>query len=152
MCEVRLAAASEHGVRVGRFRRHPLEDIPVLDDLAVSIETEDVDARPLTVIRPVLLAVEHHVVPFREDPPELDTLPRVLLSHSLEVLDERFLAVRDHGIVLGVGLARVEPYRFLGPALVEHQVVEGLDRLLVTLKGIHGLHSQAGSQVRPLER
>ena len=33
-----------------------------------------------------------------EDPPELDALARILPRHPFEVLDERVLAVGDHGL------------------------------------------------------
>jgi len=49
-----VPARLEHRVRVGVFRRKTLEHVPVLDDLAVLVEAEDVDARPRAVLGPVL--------------------------------------------------------------------------------------------------
>jgi hypothetical protein len=56
------------------------------------------------------------------------------VSHPDEIVDERLLAVRHHRIVLGVGFAGVEADGLLWLALVEHEVVEGLHRLLVALE------------------
>jgi hypothetical protein len=39
-----------------------LEDVPVFDDLAVAVETENVDSGVVMVVRPGLVAVEHDVV------------------------------------------------------------------------------------------
>jgi hypothetical protein len=52
----------------------------VLDDLAVSIEAKDVDARIVVDARPLLVAVEHHVVVLGDSAPNLDVLPGVFAS------------------------------------------------------------------------
>ena len=50
----------------------------MLDDLAVLVEAEDVDARVLLVARPGLTAVQDDIVALRECSFELDALARVL--------------------------------------------------------------------------
>jgi hypothetical protein len=52
----------EHPVLVGGGLRDDLQQVPVLDHLAVSVEPEDVDAGILIVTRPDLVAVQHDVV------------------------------------------------------------------------------------------
>jgi hypothetical protein len=54
----------------------------VLNDLAIAIQAQDVDACPVTIIRPVLVAVEHYDRPFSEGAAELDALAGVLASRS----------------------------------------------------------------------
>ena len=49
---------SEHRVRIGRRFGDALQNVPVFDDLAVIIETEDIDAGPVAVSWPLLIAVE----------------------------------------------------------------------------------------------
>ena len=87
----------------------------MLDDLAVVVEPEDVDAGVLVVAGPGLVAVQDDEVALGDHPLELDSLARVLRRHPLEVVDERLLAVADLRVVLDVlgtgvaldGLARV---------------------------------------------
>ena len=58
-------------------------------------------------------------------------LPGYSARHPLEVLDERLLAVADVRVVLDVLRTGVPLDRLARPAVVEHQVVEGLGGLLV---------------------
>jgi hypothetical protein len=76
------------------------------------------------------------VVPLREDPFEVDALPRILPRHLVEVGDERLLAVRYVRVVLDVPVPGVFFYRLRGLALVERQVVEGGDVPFVAFEGI----------------
>jgi hypothetical protein len=55
----------EHFVVVARLGRDDLEDIPVLDDLVVLVEAEDVDAGVVVVAGPLLEAVQDDEVPLR---------------------------------------------------------------------------------------
>ena len=80
--------------------------------LPALVEAKDVDAGPVAVAGPVLIAVQHDEVALGNDPPELDPFARILTRHPLEVLDERRLAVGDHRIVLRVGGPRVARDRF----------------------------------------
>jgi hypothetical protein len=79
-----------------------LKHVPVLDDLAVAVEAEDVDARVILVAGPVLVAVEDRKVALGYSALELDPLCGVLGGHALEVVDEGLLAVRDVRVVLDV--------------------------------------------------
>ena len=69
-----FAPASEHPVVVGRRLGDHLQDVPVLDDLPVRVEPEDVDARVVVGAWPGLMAVQDDVVAFREGPDEVDVL------------------------------------------------------------------------------
>ena len=57
---------SEHRVPVRGLRGNRLQHVPVLHDLAMSIETRDVDASPVAIAWPILIAVQDDVVPFRD--------------------------------------------------------------------------------------
>lgn len=48
---------SEHRIIVSRPFRDGLKHVPVLDYLAFIIQAEDVDARPVVVARPFLVAM-----------------------------------------------------------------------------------------------
>src|SRR5262249_45729916 len=114
----------EHRIRVRRRVRDALEHVPVLDDLAIIVEPEDIDAGPVAIARPLLVTVQHDELALGDRALELDALARVLTRHALEVIDEGLLTVRDAGIVLGIRRARKADYRFGRIALVEHQIVE----------------------------
>jgi hypothetical protein len=80
-------AASEHGIAIGRFLRNPLQHIPVLNDLSVRIEPKNVDASPIVIFRPLLVAVQDNELSFSENPLNSTCLPgysRVIRSkHSM---------------------------------------------------------------------
>src|SRR3954471_24705172 len=90
----------EHGVGVLRGLRHALQHVPVLDDLAVRVEAEDVYTRPRAIAGTVLEAVQPHVVSFGDHPLELDALSRILGRHPSEVVNESLLPVANPRIVL----------------------------------------------------
>ena len=84
-----------------------MQHIPVLNDLSVVIQPEDVDPCPVAVLWPVLVAVKDHEVVVRQDPAELHALAWILARHSFEVLDEGLLPVCHDGIVLDVRCSNV---------------------------------------------
>lgn len=53
-------AVSEHAVVVCRLFGNDLEHVPMLHDLAVAVESKNVDARIVVVARPVLVTVQDH--------------------------------------------------------------------------------------------
>lgn len=130
----------EHRIVMSRLIRDWLDDVPVLDYLAVVIESEDIDASPVCVAGPMLIAVQDHMVALGDNPAELDVLPRILTCHTLKVGDEGFLAVSYRRIVLDVDIPNELLNSLRGSALVEHQVIEGGDRLLVLFE--HSVHLQ----------
>lgn len=89
---------SEHRIRVSRLLGNDLQDIPMLDDPAVVIEAEDVDAGPVPVAGPLLPAVENDVVSLGNHAFEVNPLAWILARQALELLDERVLAVGDGGV------------------------------------------------------
>ena len=125
--------SSEHRVLICRDGRHLLQNVPVLDDPAIVIEPEDIDASPLAVAWPVLIAVQHNECAVREHPSKLDALAGIFLGHPGEVVNEGILAISHHRVVLRVGGTdeSLDCLRWLGP--VEHQVVEVGDLTFVAL-------------------
>jgi hypothetical protein len=79
----------------------------VLDDLALRVNAEDIDACVLMIARPDLVTVQDHIVALAECALELDALARVLGCHAFEVIDEGLLAITDMRVVLDVGRAGV---------------------------------------------
>src|SRR2546427_6477029 len=115
---------SKHRVRVGSALRNALQHIPVLHDSALCIEPKDVHARSVVAVRPLLVAVENHIVPLADHAPEFDPLAGILATHPLEIRDKGVRAVRHRRVVLGIGRPDI-PFNGLGrPVLIEHQVVE----------------------------
>jgi hypothetical protein len=106
----------------------------MLYDFPIPIQAENVYASPVGIARPFLPRVKNHVIAFREYPNEMDALPGVLLRHTLEVANKPLLAVFHHWIVLNVGIANMPFDGFSGTALVEHQLVESLNRFLIPLR------------------
>jgi len=131
---------SEHAVAVSRPFGYRLEHVPVLYHLAVGIQAEDVDAGPVRLTGPDLVAVQHHVVALSDHPHELYLLARVRARHLLKVLDEPVLAVGHVRVVLGVRSPNVPLHGFAGLALVEHQVVERRNGSLVPLQSVIHQH------------
>src|SRR5712691_9599206 len=118
------AAGSKHRILIGRLWWNALKHIPMLDDLTVGIEPEDVDAGPVCVTWPLLTTMQHDVILFSENSLEVNSLSGVFRCHPVEVGDERLLTVRDSGVVLNVLLTCESFDCFSRLALVEHQVIE----------------------------
>ena len=60
------------------------------------------------IARPILPAMQDHIVVFCDHAPELHTLTREGASSFLEIIDEALLAIRDAQVVLyvpGAGIA-----------------------------------------------
>jgi hypothetical protein len=91
-----------HRVAVRGFCRNDLQHVPVLDDLALVVEPEDVYPRPVRLPGPRLEAVEDHVRPLGDRSLHVDALVGELRRHALEERDERHLAVGEN-----VGIARL---------------------------------------------
>jgi hypothetical protein len=85
----------------------------------------------------MLETVKDDIITFGDDPPELDALPRILARHPFKVLDERRFTVRNHRVVLYVGISDVSSNSLSRLTPVEHEVVEGLYGCLVALQGTH---------------
>src|SRR3954469_6766001 len=97
-------ASLEHRVAVRRLSWHDLQYIPVLNDLAVSVDTEDVDPGPILIFvgGPLLMAGQHYEFSPGYNPCEVPPFARICTSHLLEVINERLLAIGNMGIVLNV--------------------------------------------------
>src|SRR4030095_2176395 len=65
---------SEHAVAVRRLGGNDLQHVPVLDDLAVAVDAEDVDPGVVVVARPALVAVQDDEVCLGDGPLELGAL------------------------------------------------------------------------------
>jgi hypothetical protein len=97
-----------------------LKNIPVLDDLPVLVETENINPSIVVIARPLLMTVEYHPVSLRYRPFEMYFLARIPRIHSLEIVNERFLTIADFRIVLDILVADIFLYGFSWSALVEH--------------------------------
>ena len=75
--------------------------------LPLVVEAEDVDAGPVRLAGPLLVAVEDDVAPLGDRPLHVHALAGMLARHPLEELDERLLAVGDAGVVLDVDVPDV---------------------------------------------
>src|SRR5262249_25517968 len=109
----------EHSVRIGCLFRDDLEHVPVLDDLSIAFQSEDVDARPSVITGPILPTMKNDVVSLGYDSFELDMFAGVIARHALEVVYERLLSVANSGVVLDVRGASVARDRFAWLALIE---------------------------------
>lgn len=114
--------------------RHSLQHVPVLDDFASVIETENIYSRPVAIARPFLSAMQDDVIALGDDALEADALGRVLPRHPREIFDESFLAIAHFRVVLDVNVARVFFDSFGRLTLIEHQIVESHDALFVLLE------------------
>jgi hypothetical protein len=129
-----LLGTSKHRVVVSRVLGDHLQHIPMLNDLARFVKSEDVYSGPLFVTGPTLKAVQHDVVTFGYDSLDFHVFAGILVRHSEEVFDECFLAIRHSRIVLNLDSTRI-PFDCLGgPAGVEHQFIKGYRVLFVPFK------------------
>jgi hypothetical protein len=134
-----LTEDSEHRVVVLRRLREDLQHIPMLDDLAVLVEPEDINTSVRGVTRPSLMTMEHDEVILCNRPLKLGPLAGIFSSHAIEVVDERLLPISHMRVVLHVDVTGI-PFNGLSRAIpVEHQVVEGHGIVLVLFESIgHG--------------
>jgi hypothetical protein len=114
-----------------------LQHVPVLHDLALIIEAEDVDSGPQMITGPILATMKDHVIAFGDHPFEFHSLAGVIASGFLEICDEPFFAISDTRIVLDVLLSRIPLDRLPRATLIEHKVVESHHVLLVALQVVH---------------
>src|SRR5512145_596913 len=136
------ASGSEQPVLVSRVLRDYLQHVPMLDDLPVFVEAEDVDPCIVLAAWPSLMAVQDDVLALSDGADELHVLAGILSRHALEVVDERLLAIADVRVVLDVRVARVHLEGLRGLALVEHEVVERLDVPLVGVQPRRASHAR----------
>src|SRR5882757_8978835 len=112
---------SEHRVRVVGSIGHGLEDVPVLDELAVRVEAKDVDPRGL-LARPIQVAHVH------ERQIALNRHPFDLARNALglpDKADKLLGAVREERVVLNVE-TRDDRWEQVGLASVEDPLVNDL--------------------------
>jgi hypothetical protein len=78
-----LRAVLKHCIVVPGCLRYHLQDIPVLDNFPIAVESKDIDSRVVLLTWPLLVAVQDDVVTISECPFEVDSLARVLGGHPL---------------------------------------------------------------------
>lgn len=98
----------------------------MLDDLAVLVEAEDVDACPVLVLvsGPHLVTMENDAVALCDRAFEVHAFARLRLGHALEIVDKGLLPICDVRVVLGVGVPHIALHRFRWLALIKHQIIE----------------------------
>jgi len=124
----------EQPIVIFGLRRDDLKHIPMLDNLAILIESKYVDSCVVFVSRPLLVTMENNVIIFRYRSFEVGRLARIFRAHPFKILDKRFLAVRDMRVVLDVLITRVPLDGLTRLTLIEHQVIERLRVALVLLQ------------------
>jgi hypothetical protein len=130
---LRRIGLSEHGVIVRRGLRYGLQDVPVLDNLAV-LQAEEVRRRGAAVFgRGLQQAVRHNHVALGDSALDVEAHLRELLREAQDELDERLEAVGRLGVVLYVMRSAILLRRLGGLPIVERHVVVGEHRLLVLL-------------------
>src|SRR6202048_1360051 len=137
----RASRPSKHSIGVCGLVGHNLQHVPVLHDLTLFIELEDVDSGPHVITGPILATMKDHIVTFGDYPFEFHTLAGIIAGRLLEIGDVSFLPVSYTRIVLDVTVSRVPLDRFARATFVEHEVVERHHVLLVALQFRHGHHS-----------
>ena len=85
----------------------------MLDNFSGVVQPENIDARPVTIFRPPLEAVEDNEVSLGNDAFEFHVLSRILASHAPKIFDKRFLAVADPGVVLRVRRSHLPLHSFV---------------------------------------
>ena len=84
--------------------RNNLQDIPMLDDLALFIESKNVYAGVVMIAGPRLVAVQNDQIVFSYRALEFHLLARIFCCHTLKIFDEGLLAISYLRIVLHVAV------------------------------------------------
>jgi hypothetical protein len=123
----------------------------MLNDLSIGVETENVDARPRPIARPILIAVENYVIAFSDYTLDLHFFARILSSHTDEVVNECLLSVADARIVLDILVTDITLDCISRARLVEHEFVKSLGVSLVALESLVHLRSipSVGGRLTP---
>lgn len=114
-----------------------LQHIPMLNDLPLIVEPENIDSRVIVVSGPVLGAMKNDILVLCHDPLYLDSFARPFASHALEIVNEALLSGFHMRIVLDVLVPSEARDGLGGPACVEHQFVEGDHIRLVAFQIMH---------------
>src|ERR1700733_12615407 len=146
-----VVSGSEHRVVVRSRLRDRLDDIPVLDHLAVfrPVNVNDGFAAR-TVRQAVPMAVENDVIPVREDALDLAMRVRTIGLHPGDELAEPFHAVLDERIVLAVRRSAIDAECVLNVAFKDRLRVEGHCVGLVRFE--HGPSFQGGLNRHSLDQ
>src|SRR3984893_3679013 len=81
----RAARPSKHSIGVCGLVGHNLQHVPVLHDLTLFIELEDVDSGPHVITGPILATMKDHIVTFGDYPFEFHTLAGIIAARLLEM-------------------------------------------------------------------
>jgi hypothetical protein len=94
----------------------------------------------------MLKAMEDDVVPFSDDPADLDVLAGILARGLLKVVDKSSFSVPHSGVVLNVLGADVSLDGLSRFASVEHQLIKLDDIALIPFQGFfHSGHPSSGN-------
>ena len=80
----------------------------MLDNLAIVVKPENINASIIIAARPFLVAMKYHQIAFSNCPFERGFLARIIRRHSLEIFDESLFAIGNMGIVLPDSLGRLK--------------------------------------------
>lgn len=108
----------------------------MFDDPTFLIDANDIDAGVVVIARPVLMAMEDHMMPLGDNPLEGHALLWAVGGHAGEVVDKSIFAVGNMWIVLGVDSPDISIGGLARLALIEHQSIEGHSLRLVRFEAI----------------
>jgi len=126
----------EHAVRVRRFLRDDLQHVPVFNDFAFVIQSEDVNPGVVVVAWPVLEAVKNNKLTLGNGSLDLDAFAWPLAGHSLEISDETVLSRRNVWIMLSVDVADITFDGLEWSTLIEHELVKSDYIFLVAFQSV----------------
>jgi hypothetical protein len=79
----------------------------MFDNLGIIIKAENINASPIAVTWPLLIAVQDDVITLRDYMFRMDALARIFFRHPLKILTESLLAISDCGFMLNVKIAKL---------------------------------------------
>ena len=136
-CFLGGGSALEHSIPIVRHTWNDLQDMPVLNDLNVFIEPEDINPGILLTLWTHFMVVENNVTALCKGTLERILLSRMLFSHVLKIFDERLFTVCHVGIVLDVICADIALGRLTRLTLIKHQIIEYFGGCFVLFQVLH---------------
>jgi hypothetical protein len=131
--------ALKHSIRVRGVARDHLQYVPVLHNLTLFVQAENIYPCPKMVVRPVLPTVQDHIIALSDHSLELHALAGIFAGGFLKIGDESLFAVSHARIVLDIGCPGIPLDGLAGATFIEHEVVERHHVPLVAFQDIdHG--------------
>jgi hypothetical protein len=92
----------------------------MFDYPAIIIKPKNINACPIAVTGPLLMAMQTNIIPFGDNALEMDALTGIVLRHPLKIFDKSLLTIGNCGVMLDIDIADIFLDSFGWLTLIEH--------------------------------